>query len=110
MDNNETPPPPLKVKAAYTLPGNETQSQEFASFEPATLGLLPDQAPFKPEPGDYSYCGRHDSGAFLPPREGGPLACLIASIRQAKDYNDAYLTKIIEQEKQPPTKKPKVEE
>jgi hypothetical protein len=40
----------------------------------------------------------HDSGPLVPPKEGGPLAQLIAAIQQAKAYNDSYLTDLIEQE------------
>jgi len=41
----------------------------------------------------------HDSGVMKEPKEGGPMARLIASVTAAKDYNDTYLTEIIEKEK-----------
>jgi hypothetical protein len=40
----------------------------------------------------------HDTGPLVPPKEGGPIAHLIAAIQQAKAYNDSYLTDMIEQE------------
>jgi hypothetical protein len=40
----------------------------------------------------------HDTGPLVPPKEGGPIAQLIAAIQQAKAYNDSYLTDMIEQE------------
>lgn len=40
----------------------------------------------------------HDTGPLVPPKEGGPIAQLIAAIQQAKAYNDSYLTDLIEQE------------
>jgi hypothetical protein len=71
----------------------------------------------QPEAGDYSYSGMHDSGPLVPPIEGGPIANLIASVLQAKEHNDAYLTQIIEDEKEkaasasnsPQTKRAKTE-
>lgn len=40
----------------------------------------------------------HDTGPLVPPKEGGPIAQLIAAIQQAKAYNDSYLTDLIERE------------
>lgn len=53
----------------------------------------------KPQPGDYSYSGMHDSGPLPPPKEGGPMADLISYIHAAKGACDEYLTAIIEKEK-----------
>lgn len=41
----------------------------------------------------------HDSGCLSEPREGGPVAQLIHTVLQAKEYNDTYLTEVIEAEK-----------
>ena len=47
----------------------------------------------------------HDSGCLSEPREGGPVARLIHIVSQAKEFNDTYLTTVIEAEKaeSPPT-------
>lgn len=53
----------------------------------------------KPEAGDFSYSGMHDTGPLVKPVEGGVIASLIAAVQQAKDHNDTFLTRIIEAEK-----------
>ena len=53
----------------------------------------------KPQPGDFRYSGMHDTGILDEPREGGPVALLVHTVLQAKEYNDAYLTAVIEAEK-----------
>jgi len=53
----------------------------------------------QPEAGEYQYSGMHDAGPLVAPREGGTMARLIASVALAKEYNDTYLTQIIETEK-----------
>lgn len=47
----------------------------------------------------------HDSGLLVEPREGGPIAQLIHTVMRAKEYNDTFLTTVIEAEKaeSPPT-------
>jgi hypothetical protein len=63
----------------------------------------------QPQPGDYSYSGRHDDGPLPAPREGGPMAQLIACVQQAKKLNDEYLTSVIEKEgEEQPHKKTKI--
>ena len=52
----------------------------------------------QPEAGSYQYSGMHDTGPLVPPKEGGPIAQLIAAIQQAKAYNDTFLTELIEEE------------
>jgi hypothetical protein len=42
----------------------------------------------------------HDTGPLVPPKEGGPIAQLIAAIQDAKAYSDMYLTSLIDQEEQ----------
>jgi hypothetical protein len=68
----------------------------------------------KPKPGEYSYCGMHDSGPLISPRESGHIACLIASVQEAKMFNDTYLTAVIDEKKRdsssPAVKKPKTDE
>ena len=58
----------------------------------------------QPQPGDYMYSGIHDHGPLVPPREGGDMAQLIGCVQAAKQFNDEFLTKHIEEEK---TKKKK---
>ena len=55
--------------------------------------------PAKPQHGDFRYSGMHDTGILDEPREGGPVALLVHTVLQAKEYNDAYLTAVIEAEK-----------
>lgn len=38
----------------------------------------------------------HDSGALDKPREGGAVARIVHAVLQAKDYNDIYLTAVID--------------
>ena len=42
----------------------------------------------------------HDQGPLPALKEGGPIAFLIGCTRLAKEHNDAFLTKCIEQEKE----------
>jgi hypothetical protein len=42
----------------------------------------------------------HDTGPLICPKEEGIITQIIASIQQAKDYNDTFLTQIIENEQQ----------
>ena len=66
----------------------------------AGLALIHETKPKKPEAGDYGYSGVHDQGALPPPREGGPMALLIACVQEAKNANDEYLTRAIAAEKE----------
>jgi hypothetical protein len=43
----------------------------------------------------------HDSGPLVKPIEGGIMASLIGSVKAAREYNDSYLTSVIEAEKNP---------
>ena len=59
-----------------------------------------DSLSYTKPPGDCDYSGMHDGGPLVEPKEGnGPVTRLIAAVMAAKDYNDAYLTEIIEKEK-----------
>ena len=53
----------------------------------------------QPHAGDYAYSGMHDQGPLPAPREGGPMAQLIACVQQAKQTNDEFLTQVIQDEK-----------
>lgn len=59
----------------------------------------------QPQPGDYQYSGIHDHGPLIPPKEGGPMAQLIGCVQAAKQFNDNYLTNIINEEKEKREKK-----
>ena len=54
----------------------------------------------KPEPGDYSYSGMHDQGPLPELKEGGQFAQIIGLVNAAKKASDAYLTEVIEKEKE----------
>lgn len=41
----------------------------------------------------------HDTGPLVPPAEGGIVAKLIGAVHDAKKYNDAYLSNVIQTEK-----------
>jgi hypothetical protein len=41
----------------------------------------------------------HDHGPLTAPREGGDIAQLIGCVQAAKDFNDEYLTQVIDEEK-----------
>jgi hypothetical protein len=43
----------------------------------------------------------HDAGELPSPKEGGPMADMISYVLAAKAFNDEYLTKIIEEEREP---------
>jgi len=52
----------------------------------------------KSQPGDFHYSGMHDSGPLPKLKEGGPLALLIGCTKLSKNYNDEFLTRLIEEE------------
>lgn len=54
----------------------------------------------KPEPGDYSYSGMHDQGPLPKLKQGGQFAQIIGLVNAAKKASDAYLTEVIEKEKE----------
>jgi hypothetical protein len=64
------------------------------------VGLPPGSQPVAPQPGDYSYSGMHDQGPLPELKQGGPMAVLLGCAQAAKDYNNTFLTSLIEQEKQ----------
>ena len=54
-----------------------------------------------PEPGDVSYSGMHDQGPL--PRlneERGPMSLLLNATHAAKTFNDQFMTKMIQKEKE----------
>jgi hypothetical protein len=71
----------------------------------------------KPEAGDDRYSGMHDQGPLPDLREGGSIALLVGCVKKGKEFNDEYLTKVIQeeskvqenQEESHPTKRPKTE-
>ena len=123
-----TPPAKTSVKVSYIVHGNQVAEKEFNSVNVETnrLGLPLGSVPVKvsgdyttvvstlpfstshsfdniyriePPPGDYSYSGVHDSGPLLPPKEGGLMADMISFVTKAKEFNDTFMTNIIEKEK-----------
>ena len=44
----------------------------------------------------------HDHGPLVPPKEGGDMAQLLGCVQAAKQFNDDYLTQVLEEEKQQP--------
>ena len=60
----------------------------------------------QPKPGDVSYSGMHDQGPL--PRlneERGPMSALLNATHAAKTFNDQFMTKIIQKEKERNQKK-----
>ena len=99
---------PIGIKTTYIIEGNDgtktTSSETFdASRSEATevrVGLPIGVEPVKSQPGDVGYSGMHDQGPLPPLKEGGPIAFLIGCAGLAKEYNDKFLTKHIEKEKE----------
>ena len=96
----------VSVSVSYWINGgSEHPPQQHKTFsqeqgiQPARLGLPEGQVPVKPEAGAYDYSGMHDQGPLIPPREGGEMAQLIGCVQAAKQFNDEYLTQVIEDEK-----------
>ncbi|KAG7354595.1 hypothetical protein IV203_003951 [Nitzschia inconspicua] len=56
--------------------------------------------PVAPQPGDYSYSGMHDQGPLPDLKQGGPMALLLGCVEGAKEYNNSFLTTLIEEEKE----------
>jgi hypothetical protein len=98
---------PVSVSVSYWINGvfDEEAPQQHRTFsqeqgtQPACLGLSEGQLPAKPEAGSFVYSGMHDQGPLIPPREGGEMAQLLGCVQAAKQFNDEYLTSILEDEK-----------
>jgi hypothetical protein len=41
----------------------------------------------------------HDQGPLPEPKEGGYMAALLGCVRAGKEFNDAFLTEMIQEEK-----------
>jgi hypothetical protein len=99
---------PVSVSVSYWINGvtDEVAPQQYRTFspeqgtQPARLGLPEGQLPAKPEAGFFGYSGMHDQGPLIPPREGGEMAQLIGCVQAAKQFNDEYLTRILEDREQ----------
>ncbi|KAG7343947.1 hypothetical protein IV203_021955 [Nitzschia inconspicua] len=68
------------------------------------VGLEKGTKPVAPQPGDYFYSGMHDQGPLPDLKEGGPMALLLGCVEGAKEYNNSFLTTLIEVEKEQKTK------
>ena len=98
---------PIKVRLFVCLLVCLLAWQHFSAVFPEKAGFslthlrLPSHAVFvlQPQAGSFAYSGMHDQGPLPPPREGGAMATLIACVQEAKNFNDEFLTKIIEEEK-----------
>ncbi|KAG7348778.1 hypothetical protein IV203_011375 [Nitzschia inconspicua] len=64
------------------------------------VGLQKGTKPVAPQPGDYSYSGMHDQGPLPDLKQGGPMALLLGCVEGAKEYNNSFLTTLIEEEKE----------
>ncbi|KAG7374829.1 hypothetical protein IV203_013924 [Nitzschia inconspicua] len=64
------------------------------------VGLEKGAKPVAPQPGDYSYSGMHDQGPLPDLKQGGPMALLLRCVEGAKEYNNSFLTTLIEEEKE----------
>jgi hypothetical protein len=53
---------------------------------------------------DDIYTGLHDQGPLPPLKEGGPMAVLMSCLREAKNFNDKYLTEAISEQRKKETK------
>jgi hypothetical protein len=52
-----------------------------------------------PLPGDYSYSGVHDQGPLPVLKQGGPMALLLGCAGTAKEFNNSFITTLIEEER-----------
>ncbi|KAG7342829.1 hypothetical protein IV203_020773 [Nitzschia inconspicua] len=68
------------------------------------VGLEKGTKPVAPQPGDYFYSGMHDQGPLPDLKQGGPMALLLGCVEGAKEYNNSFLTTLIEVEKEQKTK------
>ena len=100
----------MSIRQTFTIPqtqegaacsSSSTTEQTFDASNvcTATVGLAQGESATKAEPGSYAYTGMHDHGPFQPPKEGGPMALLIACANEAQKASDKFLTEIIEREK-----------
>eukprot|EP00533_Pseudo-nitzschia_delicatissima_P016489 CAMPEP_0197266598 /NCGR_PEP_ID=MMETSP1432-20130617/3100_1 /TAXON_ID=44447 /ORGANISM="Pseudo-nitzschia delicatissima, Strain UNC1205" /LENGTH=143 /DNA_ID=CAMNT_0042731485 /DNA_START=204 /DNA_END=635 /DNA_ORIENTATION=+ len=78
----------------------ETFDASSSDASEVRVGLAVGVEPVKAQPGDDTYSGMHDQGPLPPPKEGGPIAFLIGCVGLAKQHNDAFLTKCIEEGKE----------
>jgi len=98
---------PIGINTTYIINGNNgTATRTSETFDASRsdafeerVGLPIGDEPVKSQPGDDTYSGMHDQGPLLPLKEGGPIAFLIGCVGLAKDHNDNFLTKRIEEEK-----------
>jgi hypothetical protein len=67
--------------------------QIFKKIKPFAINIF---YCLKPQPGDFTYSGMHDSGPLVPPKEGGYMAQLLSYVQAAKNLNDQYMTNIID--------------
>lgn len=99
---------PIGITTTYSIQGHDgTCTRSSAIFDSshseaseARVGLSLGVEPVKAQPGDDAYSGMHDQGPLPSLKEGGPVAFLIGCTRLAKEHNDAFLTKCIQQEKE----------
>jgi hypothetical protein len=47
----------------------------------------------------------HDQGPLQPPKENGDMALLIGCVEEAKQFNDRYLTEVIDDERKQQSQK-----
>jgi hypothetical protein len=47
----------------------------------------------------------HDQGPLQPPKENGDMALLIGCVEKAKQFNDRYLTEVIDNERKQQSQK-----
>jgi hypothetical protein len=83
-----------------TVKMTTTKVFDASNTAEAIVGLSPGSQPVAPQPGDYSYTGMHDQGPLPEVKQGGPMAVLLGCAQAAKDYNNTFLTSLIEEEKQ----------
>lgn len=97
-DDDDIPAAPSAPESTTTT---TTKLFDASNTVESMVGLLPGIKPIPSQPGDYSYSGMHDQGPLPALKEGGPTtAVLLGCIQAAKEYNNVFLSELIEKEKQ----------
>jgi hypothetical protein len=77
-----------------------TQTFDSSNTKEARVGLaIGSDRSVPPLPGDYSYSGVHDQGSLPGLKQGGQMAQLLGCTEAAKEFNNTFMTTLLEQEK-----------
>jgi hypothetical protein len=90
----------MTTSTTTTSTTNTSRTFDCSNTKEARVGLAIGSKPSaQPLPGDYSYSGVHDQGPLPGLKQGGPMAELLGCLEAAKEYNNTFMTTLLEQEK-----------